>query len=62
MLMGVFLGQYFINAITVVFLTGFPVYLVQERGMSILKISLLPLYLLFVGLLVEFQIVCSGGY
>lgn len=34
---GVFLGQYFINTITWFFLTWFPVYLVQERGMSILE-------------------------
>lgn len=39
MLMGVFLGQYFINTITWFFLTWFPVYLVQERGMSILKVG-----------------------
>ncbi|WP_413728242.1 MFS transporter [Sodalis sp. RH19] len=40
MLMGVFLGQYFINTITWFFLTWFPIYLVQERGMSILKVGL----------------------
>lgn len=39
MLMGVFFGQYFINTITWFFLTWFPVYLVQERGMSILKVG-----------------------
>lgn len=37
MLIGIYLGQYCINAITYFFLTWFPVYLVQERGMSILK-------------------------
>ncbi len=37
MLIGVYLGQYCINALTYFFLTWFPVYLVQERGMSILK-------------------------
>ncbi|MGB8972004.1 MAG: MFS transporter, partial [Pseudomonas capeferrum] len=37
MLLGVYLGQYCINAITYFFLTWFPVYLVQERGMTILK-------------------------
>lgn len=37
MLLGVYLGQYCINALTYFFLTWFPVYLVQERGMSILK-------------------------
>ncbi len=37
MLLGIYLAQYCINAITYFFLTWFPVYLVQERGMSILK-------------------------
>ncbi|WP_183380657.1 MULTISPECIES: MFS transporter [unclassified Herbaspirillum] len=37
MLLGVYVGQYCINTITYFFLTWFPVYLVQERGMSILK-------------------------
>ena len=37
MMMGVYLGQYCINALTYFFITWFPVYLVQERGMSILK-------------------------
>ncbi|AMO93033.1 D-galactonate transporter family protein [Collimonas fungivorans] len=37
MLAGVYLGQYCINTITYFFLTWFPIYLVQERGMSILK-------------------------
>ena len=37
MLIGVYLGQYCINAVTYFFLTWFPVYLVQARGMSILK-------------------------
>lgn len=39
MLVGIFLGQYFINTITWFFLTWFPIYLVQERGMSILKVG-----------------------
>ncbi|GAB7540764.1 MFS transporter [Cupriavidus sp. CuC1] len=37
MLLGVYLGQYCINVLTYFFLTWFPVYLVQARGMSILK-------------------------
>lgn len=41
MLLGVYLAQYCINAITYFFLTWFPVYLVQERGMSILKAGLI---------------------
>ncbi|EAA3691131.1 MFS transporter [Salmonella enterica] len=39
MLMGVFLGQYFINSITWFFLTWFPIYLVLQRGMSILNVG-----------------------
>ena len=37
MMMGVYLGQYCINTLTYFFLTWFPVYLVKERGMSILN-------------------------
>jgi ACS family glucarate transporter-like MFS transporter len=37
MMLGVFLGQYCINALTYFFITWFPVYLVQERHMSVLK-------------------------
>lgn len=37
MLMGVYIAQYYINALTYFFITWFPVYLVQARGMSILK-------------------------
>ncbi|MDB6145835.1 MAG: transporter, family, glucarate transporter [Pseudomonas sp.] len=37
MMMGVFIGQYCINTLSYFFLTWFPVYLVQDRGMSILK-------------------------
>ena len=39
MMLGVFFGQYFINSITWFFLTWFPIYLVQDRGMSILKVG-----------------------
>ncbi|MGW9018971.1 MFS transporter [Priestia megaterium] len=39
MLLGVYLGQYCITTLTYFFLTWFPVYLVQERGMSILKVG-----------------------
>lgn len=52
MLLGVYLGQYCINAITYFFLTWFPVYLVQERGMSILKagfVASLPAICGFIG-------------
>lgn len=41
MLLGVYIGQYCINSLTYFFLTWFPVYLVQERGMSILQAGLL---------------------
>jgi len=37
MLMGVYVGQYCITTLTYFFLTWFPVYLVQERHMTILK-------------------------
>jgi ACS family glucarate transporter-like MFS transporter len=36
MLLGVFIGQYGINVLTYFFVTWFPIYLVKERGMSIL--------------------------
>ena len=52
MMVGIYLGQYCINAITYFFLTWFPVYLVQERGMSILKagiIASLPAICGFIG-------------
>jgi ACS family glucarate transporter-like MFS transporter len=41
MLIGVYFGQYCINAVTYFFLTWFPAYLVQARGISILKAGLL---------------------
>jgi ACS family glucarate transporter-like MFS transporter len=37
MMIGIYLGQFCINAITYFFITWFPVYLVQQRGMSILN-------------------------
>ncbi|MFM2480742.1 MFS transporter [Celerinatantimonas sp. YJH-8] len=37
MMLGIYLGQYCINALTYFFITWFPVYLVQARGMSILQ-------------------------
>jgi D-galactonate transporter len=37
MLLGVYLGQYCINVLTYFFLTWFPLYLVQARGMTILQ-------------------------
>jgi len=52
MLIGVYIAQYCINAITFFFITWFPVYLVQDRGMTILKagfIAVLPAIFGFVG-------------
>jgi MFS transporter, ACS family, glucarate transporter len=52
MFIGVYIGQYCINAITFFFITWFPVYLVQDRGMSILKagiVAVLPAIFGFVG-------------
>jgi ACS family glucarate transporter-like MFS transporter len=52
MMMGIYIGQFCINALTYFFLTWFPVYLVQERGMTILKagfIASLPAICGFLG-------------
>lgn len=52
MLLGVYFGQYCINAITYFFLTWFPVYLVQEHNMTILTAGLvasLPAVCGFIG-------------
>ncbi|MBV9457284.1 MAG: MFS transporter [Bradyrhizobium sp.] len=40
MMLGVYLGQFCINTLTYFFLTWFPVYLVKERGLSILQAGL----------------------
>ncbi len=52
MLLGIFFGQYCINVLTWFFLTWFPIYLVKDRGMSILKVGFvatLPALCGFVG-------------
>jgi len=52
MFIGVYIAQYCINAITFFFISWFPVYLVQDRGMSILKagfVAVLPAIFGFVG-------------
>ncbi len=52
MLVGVYIGQYCISTLTYFFLTWFPVYLVQARGMSILKVgfvAVLPALCGFIG-------------
>src|SRR5205823_4712812 len=52
MLLGVYIGQYCITTLTYFFLTWFPVYLVQERGFSILNagfVAALPAICGFVG-------------
>jgi ACS family glucarate transporter-like MFS transporter/ACS family D-galactonate transporter-like MFS transporter len=41
MLLGVYLAQYCINVLTYFFLTWFPIYLVQARGMTILHAGLI---------------------
>ncbi len=41
MMVGIYLGQFCINAITYFFITWFPVYLVQQRGMSILNAGII---------------------
>lgn len=37
MMLGIYLGQYGINVLTYFFVTWFPIYLVKERGLSILE-------------------------
>jgi ACS family glucarate transporter-like MFS transporter len=52
MFIGVYIAQYCINAITFFFITWFPVYLVQARGMTILKagvVAVLPALFGFAG-------------
>lgn len=52
MLVGIFIGQYCINVLTWFFLTWFPIYLVKERGLTILKVgfvAVLPALCGFVG-------------
>ncbi|MBN9145369.1 MULTISPECIES: MFS transporter [unclassified Novosphingobium] len=39
-LWGLYSGQFFINTLTYFFITWFPVYLVQERGLSVMKAGL----------------------
>jgi ACS family glucarate transporter-like MFS transporter len=40
MMLGIYLGQFCINTLTYFFITWFPVYLVQQRGLSILNAGL----------------------
>ncbi len=52
MMLGVYIGQYCITTLTYFFLTWFPVYLVKERGMSILNagfVAALPAICGFLG-------------
>ncbi len=52
MLLGVYVGQYCITTLTYFFLTWFPVYLVKERGMSILNagfVAAIPAVCGFIG-------------
>ncbi|MBP1764274.1 MAG: d-galactonate transporter [Firmicutes bacterium] len=41
MMVGIYIAQYCINALTYFFITWFPVYLVQARGMTILKAGII---------------------
>lgn len=52
MLLGVYFGQYCITTLTWFFLTWFPIYLVKERGMSVLQVgfvAVLPALCGFIG-------------
>jgi ACS family glucarate transporter-like MFS transporter len=52
MMLGIYIGQYCINTLTYFFLTWFPVYLVKERGLSILQagfVATLPALCGFIG-------------
>jgi len=52
MLLGIYFGQYCITTLTWFFLTWFPIYLVKERGMSVLQVGFvaaLPALCGFVG-------------
>lgn len=52
MLLGIYLGQYCINVLTWFFITWFPIYLVKERGLSLLQVGFvaaLPALCGFVG-------------
>jgi len=52
MLVGIYIAQYCINALTYFFITWFPVYLVQEKHMTILKagfVAAIPAVCGFVG-------------
>jgi ACS family glucarate transporter-like MFS transporter len=52
MMVGIFIGQFCINALTYFFITWFPVYLVKERGLSILNagiVASIPAICGFVG-------------
>ncbi|HEX2860971.1 MAG TPA: MFS transporter, partial [Lacunisphaera sp.] len=52
MMLGIFFGQYCVNVLTWFFLTWFFIYLVQDRGMTMLKagfVSVLPALCGFIG-------------
>jgi ACS family glucarate transporter-like MFS transporter len=52
MMLGVYIGQYCINTLTYFFLTWFPIYLVKERGLTILQagfVATLPALCGFIG-------------
>ncbi|MCM3571379.1 MFS transporter [Neobacillus mesonae] len=51
MIIGIYLAQYFAATISYFFLTWFPIYLVTERGMSILKVGFIAVIPAFCGFL-----------
>ena len=57
MMLGIYLGQFCINALTYFFITWFPIYLVQARGMSIMKVGFVAALPAICGFLGG---VCSG--
>ncbi|MFC5604336.1 MFS transporter [Sporosarcina koreensis] len=52
MTLGIYIGQYCVTAITYFFMTWFPVYLVSEKGLSVLQVGLvstIPALAAFIG-------------
>ena len=52
MTLGIYIGQYCVTAITYFFMTWFPVYLVSEKGLSVLEVGLvstIPAMAAFIG-------------
>jgi ACS family glucarate transporter-like MFS transporter len=58
MLVGIYIGQFCINALTTFFLTWFPTYLVKARHMSILQAGFAAALPALCGFLAGFWAVC----